>query len=356
MVGVIAEDLIIDSKTQSFSETDNKIKFDGGVNVKYGDIRCVGDNADITVDKNNRLDTATIYNKPYAYEIKNNKKREVKANILKFSLLNKVIKAEGDTQTIVTEGKTPVAVINADCQEYDIKTNKMTASGSVAIKYKDMRAFADRAIISTNGKGDLKRIDLVGRAKIDQAKHHLIANHIVYDSDAKQMTAMGNATTTTVLDNGKEFILKANYQNYNQQDGIFLANGSVRAWYDDYFAKGPKVVAYPDKVTKKINEVFNTDEGARYVGEFAIGVNPYINKAMGDILFDEKIAGSIHFTPGACYEDAWNGNESAIHWDLVQIHTEEYGGGEIWFDDRLIRKNGLFVIPELKNLNPDYLK
>ena len=256
MVGVIAEDLIIDSKTQSFSETDNKIKFDGGVNVKYGDIRCVGDNADITVDKNNRLDTATIYNKPYAYEIKNNKKREVKANILKFSLLNKVIKAEGDTQTIVTEGKTPVAVINADCQEYDIKTNKMTASGSVAIKYKDMRAFADRAIISTNGKGDLKRIDLVGRAKIDQAKHHLIANHFVYDSDAKQMTAMGNATTTTVLDNGKEFILKANYQNYNQQDGIFLANGSVRAWYDDYFAKGPKVVAYPDKVTKKINEVF----------------------------------------------------------------------------------------------------
>ncbi len=256
MVGVIAEDLIIDSKTQSFSETDNKIKFDGGVNVKYGDIRCVGDNADITVDKNNRLDTATIYNKPYAYEIKNNKKREVKANILKFSLLNKVIKAEGDTQTIVTEGKTPVAVINADCQEYDIKTNKMTASGSVAIKYKDMRAFADRAIISTNGKGDLKRIDLVGRAKIDQAKHHLIANHFVYDSDTKQMTAMGNATTTTVLDNGKEFILKANYQNYNQQDGIFLANGSVRAWYDDYFAKGPKVVAYPDKVTKKINEVF----------------------------------------------------------------------------------------------------
>ena len=85
-VGVIAEDLIIDSKTQTFSETDNKIKFDGGVNVKYGDIHCVGDNADITVDKNNRLDTATIYNKPYAYEVKNNKKREVKANILKSTM------------------------------------------------------------------------------------------------------------------------------------------------------------------------------------------------------------------------------------------------------------------------------
>lgn len=120
--------------------------------------------------------------------------------------------------------------------------------------------------------------------------------------------------------------------------------------------KDGKIVNADANHREKINEVFDTDEGARYVGEFAIGVNPYINKAMGDILFDEKIAGSIHFTPGACYEDAWNGNVSAIHWDLVQIHTEEYGGGEIYFDDKLIRKNGLFVIPELKGLNPDYLK
>jgi lipopolysaccharide export system protein LptA len=255
-IGVIAEDLVIDSKTQTFSETDNKIKFDGGVNVKYGDIQCVGDNADITVDKNNRLDTATIYNKPYAFQIKNNKKREVKANILKFSLLNKVIKAEGDTQSIITEGKTPVAVINADAQEYDLKTNVMTATGGVAIKYKDLRAFADKAVINTGNHGELKRIDLIGRAKIDQAKHHLIADHFIYSADQKQMTAIGNATTTTVLDNGKEFILKANYQNYSQLDGVFVGNGSVKAWYDDYFARGPKVVAYPDKSTNKINEVF----------------------------------------------------------------------------------------------------
>jgi aminopeptidase len=76
---------------------------------------------------------------------------------------------------------------------------------------------------------------------------------------------------------------------------------------------------------------------------------------MCDILFDEKIAGSIHFTPGMCYEDAYNGNQSAIHWDLVLIMRPEYGGGEIYFDDRLIRKDGLFVIDELKCLNPDQL-
>lgn len=76
---------------------------------------------------------------------------------------------------------------------------------------------------------------------------------------------------------------------------------------------------------------------------------------MCDILFDEKIAGSIHFTPGRCYEDAYNGNQSAIHWDLVLIMRPEYGGGEIYFDDRLIRKDGIFVIPELEALNPDKL-
>ena len=254
-IGVIAEDLIIESKTQTFSETDSKIKFNGDVKVKYGDINIVGDKADVSV-KSSKLHTATFYDKPYAYEVKNNKKREVKANILKFSLLNKVIKAEGDTQTIVTEGKTPVAVINADEQEYDVKTNVMTANGSVAIKYKDINAYADKAIIHTTDKGDLKKIDLIGRARIDQSKHHATANHFIYDVQAEEMTSMGDQVTSTVLDNGKEFVLKANYQQYNRKQGIFIGNGNVRAWYDDYFAKGPKVVAYPDKVTNKPKEVF----------------------------------------------------------------------------------------------------
>ncbi|HPV22361.1 MAG TPA: aminopeptidase, partial [bacterium] len=95
---------------------------------------------------------------------------------------------------------------------------------------------------------------------------------------------------------------------------------------------------------------------ARYVGEFAIGVNPYVTKPMVDILFDEKICGSIHFTPGATYDECDNGNRSAIHWDLVMIQTPEYGGGEIYFDDKLIRKDGLFVVKELLPLNPENLK
>ena len=120
--------------------------------------------------------------------------------------------------------------------------------------------------------------------------------------------------------------------------------------------KDGKIVDCGSNDTDRMNAYLDTDEGARYVGEFAIGVNPNINQSMGDTLFDEKIAGSIHFTPGNCYEDADNGNHSAIHWDLVLIQTPEYGGGEIWFDDVLIRKDGRFVLPELDCLNPENLR
>ncbi len=108
--------------------------------------------------------------------------------------------------------------------------------------------------------------------------------------------------------------------------------------------------------TARINKLLDADEGARYFGEFAIGVNPYVLAPMKDILFDEKICGSIHLTPGMAYEDADNGNRSSVHWDLVLIQRPEYGGGEIWFDDRLIRKDGLFTAEELLALNPEALK
>jgi aminopeptidase len=120
--------------------------------------------------------------------------------------------------------------------------------------------------------------------------------------------------------------------------------------------KDGKIIKAEGNHTKRLNEVLDTDEGARYVGEFAIGVNPYITEATGDILFDEKISGSIHFTPGSCYDETDNGNKSAVHWDLVLIQTPEFGGGEIYFDGKLIRKDGRFVVKELECLNPENLK
>ena len=120
--------------------------------------------------------------------------------------------------------------------------------------------------------------------------------------------------------------------------------------------KNGKVVDATSNNTGRLNAILNSDDGARYIGEFALGFNPYIQEPMRDILFDEKIAGSFHFTPGQAYERADNGNRSQVHWDLVCIQRPDYGGGEIHFDQELVRRDGLFIPKELQALNPENLK
>ena len=117
-----------------------------------------------------------------------------------------------------------------------------------------------------------------------------------------------------------------------------------------------KIVEAKANNTQRLNEILNTDAGSRYTGEFSLGFNPYILNPMCDILFDEKISGSLHLTPGQAYEECNNGNRSAVHWDMVLIQRPDWGGGEIWFDSELIRKDGLFVPKDLKPLNPENLK
>ncbi len=132
-------------------------------------------------------------------------------------------------------------------------------------------------------------------------------------------------------------------------NGIAFENISFK------FKDGKIIEASAGNKTKELNSILDTDPGARYIGEFSFGFNPYITEPMCDILFDEKISGSFHFTPGQAYEDADNSNRSKIHWDLVCIQRQEYGGGEIYFDKKLIRKDGIFVRDGLDLLNPDYL-
>ena len=157
-VAVFASDLIIESKTQTFADKERKIKLDGGVKVMLDNLTVESDRADVTIRRNNKLDTATFYDKPYAYEINENKKREVKANILQVSLINKVVRAEGETQSVITEGNTPIIVINADVQEYDTTSSVMVATGSVTMKYKDIDTFSDKVVILADQKGGVKNI------------------------------------------------------------------------------------------------------------------------------------------------------------------------------------------------------
>lgn len=163
--------------------------------------------------------------------------------------------------------------------------------------------------------------------------------------DGKMNIPDGEVFTAPVRDSVNGFI---SYNTPAVYQGVTYEN--IRLEFKD-----GKIVNATANDTERINKIFDTDEGARYVGEFAIGVNPFIEKPMKDTLFDEKIKGSIHFTPGSSYDECNNGNKSAIHWDLVFIQRPEYGGGEIWFDGALIRKDGIFVLDELKCLNPENL-
>ncbi|MBP3924682.1 hypothetical protein J6E39_05510 [bacterium] len=277
---VKASDLVIESKTQTYSETDNKIKFNGDVKVKIDDMKVVGESADVSVNGNQELDTATFYDKPYAYEVKKNKKREVKANILKLSLITKVVRAEGDTQSTIFDGKVPVAVINADVQEYDTKTGLMTATGGVVINYKELETFSNVAKIRTDKNGDLKDIELIGNAKVKDKANESYADKFVYNGVTKVLNAYGNTTSTTVNDDGSKLVLKSSMQEYNQAKGTFNASGNVRVWYQDYYAAGPKISIYPNKEGKP-NEIYFTGrssitQGVRtiYADKIKMNVNP----------------------------------------------------------------------------------
>lgn len=132
-------------------------------------------------------------------------------------------------------------------------------------------------------------------------------------------------------------------------DGVFFSNIRLE------FKNGEIVKASSMANNEVLQKIINTP-GARYMGEFALGVNPYITQPVLDILFDEKIAGSFHMAIGNSYDHAFNGNISAIHWDLIQMQDKKHGGGEIYFDDVLVRKDGLFVLKSLEGLNPEKLK
>lgn len=257
-LSAVASDLVIQSKKQTYSEADNKIKVEGDVKVTLDDINVVGEKADVTVTKDNKLDTATFYEKPYAYEVKGNKKREVKSNILKVSLINKVIKAEGSTQTTVLDGTTPIVIITADSQEYDTKANVMKADGSVIIHYKEIETFSSRAVIRTNKAGELQRIDLIGNARVKETKNLALADHFIYNPPTEELIAIGHTTSNATLEDGSKLVLKADYQQFDRKANAFLGSGSVKIWFKNYYAQGPKVTFFPDKKTNKPNEIYFT--------------------------------------------------------------------------------------------------
>ena len=253
----VASDLSIESDKQTFKMEENKATFDGNVKVKIDDVTATSSKAEVFIDpKTKQLSDAVMYDKPYVVQIKTDKKNEIKSNILKMSLLNKTIRAEGNTQTTVTPNNAlkPTVIITADSQEYDTNTKTLTAKGGVIIYYKDVETFSDSAVANLNKNGDLQKITLTGHGRLKQKDSVITANKFIYDAVKEIAYALGSAHSDVDMD-GTRINVWSDRQEYYKNKNIIQASGKVHVTYKDYDAKGPKATVYPDKKTNKPNEI-----------------------------------------------------------------------------------------------------
>lgn len=253
----IASDLSIESDKQTFKMEENKAKFEGNVRVKMDDIKATSPRAEVLIDpKTKQLSEAIMYDKPYVVQVQQAKTNEIKANILKMSLLKKTLKGEGNTQTTVTEtgALKPTVIITADEQEYDTNTKTLTAKGNVIIYYNDVETFSNTAIANLNQKGDLQKLTLIGNGRIKQKDSVITANKFIYDAVQEVAYALGSAHSDVDMDGTRINVWSAR-QEYYKKTNVIQAAEKVHVIYKDYDAKGPKATVYPDPKTNKPNEI-----------------------------------------------------------------------------------------------------
>lgn len=251
-----AANLTIESNKQSFTEQQNKILLDGNVKVKMDDIHVSSPRAEVDLDPDTKqVRNVSFLDNAYSYQIKGNKKQEIKANIIRMSLLNKVLTAEGNAQSSVTEKNKPTIVITADNQEYNNNNYVVKATGTVIVYYKDVEAFSNSAIVDLTKKNEIKRIQLIGNSSIKQKNNVIKAQRFSYNTVRQEAVGIGNVFTDVNMEDGTTIKVWSNYQMYDKKDNILVASGNAVIKYKEYTATGPKASVFPDKKTNKLNEV-----------------------------------------------------------------------------------------------------
>ncbi|MBQ4646862.1 MAG: hypothetical protein IJB79_05905 [Candidatus Gastranaerophilales bacterium] len=251
--------ITIESKKQEIELDKNKGFFEGDVKVQVGDVIVQSPRADLDLEPETKKPSlATFFDKPYAHQTKDNKKHEVKADIIKVSLIKKVITAQGNAQTNVLQDKKPVIIITADEQEYDTNTNLMKAKGSVVINYEDMIATSDNAFALLNKQGDVQNIKLSSRATIKQDKSIIKGDNIQYSNLRQDIIVSGNTMSDVTFENGDRVIVNARNQQYDRRGNTIMATGAVNVKYADYVAIGPKAILYINEKTNKPDKIIFT--------------------------------------------------------------------------------------------------
>ena len=252
---VFAANMFIESDVQEVDLSKNEIKLEGKVKVKLDDATVESPRALGKIDKvTNKVTDVKFVENPYAFQIKGNRKNEIKAKIISISLVDKIIKAQGDTQSVMMNNQKPMLIINSDSQQYDTQTEKMQADGSVIVYYRDAKTFSDKAIVDISKNGNVNRIELIGNAIIEQDKNRAKADRFVYVASRQEVMSIGNTYSEA---NIEDTLIKVwgNFQQYNRASNTIVASGNVKVQYKDYTAFGPKASVFPDKKTCKLNKV-----------------------------------------------------------------------------------------------------
>lgn len=251
--------ITIESKHQEIQVEKNKGYFKGDVKVQVGDVVVQSPRADLDLEPQTKKPSlATFFDKPYALQIKDNKKHEVKADIIKVSLINKIITAQGNAQTNVLENKQPIIIINSNLQEYDTKTNLMKAIGSVIVNYEDMVGSADEAYALLDKNNEVQNVKFVSRATIKQNKSIVKGDVIQYSKLRQDIIASGNTFSDVTFENGDRVIVNARNQQYDRLANTLMATGNVNIKYADYVVVGPKAIMHINPTTNKPEKIIFT--------------------------------------------------------------------------------------------------
>ncbi len=283
--------LTVESDSQEFKDSDRKIYLEGNVRVKTEDVDVVSPRAVVEVNPdNNKVNKVEFKDNAYSYSIKDGKNHEIKSQILGMSLLDKVVSAEGNTISTITEKNKPVVIVTADKQEYYKNENVMKAFGSVNIIYKDINTYSNEALVYLNQKNDVKKIELRGNARLHQAKNKIHANKLTYDNVKEEAEAFGTVYTDVTTDDNKRIEVWSNYQFYDKKANFVTASGNAHIKYEDYEATGPKVNVYSNKKTNKLNEAvflgrstIETKGRTVTADRITITMNPKDFKAEGNV-------------------------------------------------------------------------
>ncbi len=286
-----AASLSVESDTQEFKDADRKIYLQGNVKVKSGDVNVLSPRAVVEVDpKTHKVNSVEFTDKAYSFEMSSGKKHEIKAEILNVSLLNKVFTAEGNTISSVTENDKPLVIVTADKQQYNKSANVMKAFGSVNILYKNIDTLSNQAVVDLTKDNDVKKIQLIGNAKLKQDKSKIHADKLTYDNNTQEAIAVGSVYSDIRTEDNKQIEVWSEYQAYDKKAKVVTASGSTKIKFEDYTATGPKVNVFADKNTGKLNEAvfvgrskIETKGRTIEADRITITMNPKDFKAEGNV-------------------------------------------------------------------------